>query len=462
MWRCGRYGSLKPMTYDRPHTSSPYGGFIAHIGEETAQRRQRMAPLTSAHSGAPHSVLTQIRQAVDELHPQLCEIAADLHAHPELAFQEHRSVAKLAAAIRARGIDAHVGVHSLETAARAEIGNRAARSVAILSEYDALPNIGHACGHNIIATAGLGAFLALAAVASAAPEQFPGRAVWLGTPAEEGHSGKEYMARAGAFEGIDAAMMIHPYSFDATDQVWLGRRILTVTFHGKAAHASSQPFMGRNALDAANLAYSGIGLLRQQMPPVDRIHTIATKGGERASVIPEVAQLQMYVRSKYPDTLRDLSARVEDVCRGAALMTGCGVEIAWDEHPPSLPVRSNRTLEARFAAAMDRCNRPMLPPGVLSETIAASTDFGNVSYRIPAIHPLVKIAPESAALHTREFAAAAASKEADQAIADAAYALGACAADFLYDDALAAAVTDEFEAAGGAEDVAHYFDAKED
>lgn len=447
------------MSQDHPHTTTPYGGFIAHIASETAQRRDCIPPLKSAHRGAPEAVLSAIGAAVKDLHGELCEIARDLHAHPELAFHEHRSVAKLVAAINARGIEAKVGTGGLETAGRAEIGeaNRG-RSVAILSEYDALPDIGHACGHNIIAVSGLGAFLALAAVATAQPDQFPGRAVWLGTPAEEGHSGKEYMARAGAFAGIDAAMMIHPYSFDATDQVWLGRRVLTVTFHGKAAHASSQPFMGRNALDAANLAYSGIGLLRQQIPPVDRIHTIATQGGARASVIPEVAQLKMYVRSKYPDTLRDLSQRVEDVCRGAALMTGCGVDIDWDEHPPSLPVRSNRTLEARFAAAMDTCGRPMLPPGVLSETIAASTDFGNVSYRIPGIHPLVKIAPETAALHTTEFAAAAASPPADQAIADAAYALGATAADFLYDDALAEAVVAEFHAAGGAVNVEDYFD----
>ncbi|MDO5727620.1 MAG: M20 family metallopeptidase [Bowdeniella nasicola] len=449
------------MTYDRPHTQRPYGGFVDHIADETAQRQVHARALSSGFFGAPAAVRETIRRAVDDLHDELVAIAADLHAHPELAFAEHRSVATLTAALGNRGIASETGIGGLQTAARASVGTQAGRSVAILSEYDALPEIGHACGHNIIAVAGLGAFLALTAVVAANPEAFPGRCVWIGTPAEEGHSGKEYLARAGVFTGLDAAMMIHPYSFDTTNQVWLGRRMLTVRFHGKAAHASSQPFMGRNALDAAALTYTGLGLLRQQIPPVDRIHTIATKGGERASIIPELSELRMYVRSKYPDTLRDLSERVEAVCRGAAMMTGCAVDINWDEHPPTLPVRSNSELEARFSKAMDECGRSMLPGGVLSETIAASTDFGNISYRIPAIHPLVKIAPASVALHTTEFATAAASPPARVAIADGAYALAVTAADFLFDDALAHAVREEFDLAGGVEEVATYFAAKE-
>src|SRR5699024_4475253 len=153
-------------------------------------------------------------------------------------------------------------------------------TLAILSEYDSLPGIGHGCGHNVIAVMGLGAFLALAQLAEEDPSAVPGKVVFLGTPAEEGHTGKEYMAREGAFDGLDAVVMAHPYGYDLADQVWLGRRTLTVEYHGATAHASAQPYMGRNALDAASLMYQGIGLMRQQTPPSDRIHAVIREGGE--------------------------------------------------------------------------------------------------------------------------------------------------------------------------------------
>ncbi|WP_222842949.1 M20 family metallopeptidase [Bowdeniella nasicola] len=443
----------------------PYDGFSAHVSEQLERDRATAKPPQSAFAGASAELRVELREIVDELLEDLDGLAADLHAHPETAFEEHRSVAALATLLESRGIAAHTNVFDVETAAVADLpGDREdgpGRRIAILSEYDALPGIGHACGHNVIAASGVGAFLALAALRERHPDAVPGRVRWLGTPAEEGHTGKEYMARGGAFDGLDAAIMIHPYGFDVTDQVWLGRRTLTVTFHGRPAHASAQPFMGINALDAANLAYSGIGLLRQHILPVDRIHAMMPVGGDRASIIVAEAQLKLYVRSKYPDTLRDLSQRIDDICRGAALMTGCRVEIDWDEHPPSLPVRSNRELEARYAAAMVECGRDILPGGVLTETIAASTDFGNVSYRVPGIHPLVKISAEHVALHTEEFAQAAASPAATKAIDDASYALAATALDFLADDELAAAVRADFDAAGGAVDVPSYFDPKD-
>jgi amidohydrolase len=282
--------------------------------------------------------------------------------------------------------------------------------------------------------------------------------VFLGTPAEEGHTGKEYLAREGAFEGLDAAIMVHPYGEDVAEQVWLGRRVLTATYTGVSAHASAQPFMGRNALDAASLAYQGIGVLRQQIPPVDRVHAIITEGGTRPSVITQTARLDLYVRSKYPETLKDLSRRLEDVLRGAALMAGVDVDVEWDPHPPSLPVRGSSPLTDRWAVAQQARGRSPLPAGVISETIAASTDFGNVSYRVPGIHPLIKISELSVALHTAEFADAAASPAAEQGALDGAYGLACTALDFLVDDDLARAVKEDFEQAGGAVDVAHYFD----
>lgn len=430
------------------------------------------AALATAHhpgsdfAGAAPDFLTRLETHIDSIHGELVDLMLDLAEHPETAFQEHRSAQAIVDVLARNGVEAQLGVHGLETAIRAEIAPPASAhadgaqppAVAVLSEYDALPEIGHGCGHNVIAAMGLGAFLGLKKLADEDPDAVPGRVVFLGTPAEEGHTGKEYMAQEGAFDELDATVMAHGYGHDLADQLWLGRRTLTVEFHGHTAHASAQPFMGRNALDAASLMYQGLGLLRQQMPPTDRIHAVITSGGDRASIIPDLARVEMYVRSPAPETLRDLSSRVEDVARGAALMTGCGVTISWDEHPPSLPVRSNEALAGRWVEAQRRRGRDPLPRGVVSETLAASTDFGNVSYRIPGIHPLIKISDSAVALHTREFADAATSDRARSAAADGAYGLATTLLDLLHDNELAAAVVEEFDRTGGAIDVPSYFD----
>src|SRR5690625_3407264 len=237
--------------------------------------------------------------------------------------------------------------------------------------------------------------------------------------------------------------------------------------------------MGRNALDAASLMYQGIGLMRQQTPPSDRIHAVIREGGERASVVPDYAKLDLYARSQAPETLRDLSRRVsgacerayrsrltlrdlsrrlEDVARGAAMRAGCAVTVTWDHHPPSLPLRTNTAMTGRWVQAQRRRGRDPLPLGVVSTTLAASTDFGNVSFRVPGIHPVIKIAPHEVALHTREFATAAVSELARSAAADGAYGLAATVLDVQHDVRLAEAVAAEFTAAGGAIDVPSYFD----
>lgn len=439
---------------DKTRPSVPYGGYGEHVRVETERARKSATPLSSPYTGAPPAMHSRLMELIEEQSAALVGLSEDLHAHPELGFEEHRSIARLVQHLESWGVPARVGEGGLPTAGRADVGGEGP-VVGICSEYDALPGIGHACGHNVIAAAGVGATIALAKLM--AEEEIPGGVRWLGTPAEEGLSGKEYMAEEGSFDGLAAAMMVHPYNYDTVDQVWLGRRLLTVTITGVAAHASAQPFMGRNALDTATLILTGIGLLRQQMLPVDRIHAVLSDGGERASIIPERAQINAYVRSKYPDTLKDLSQRLEDVCRGAALMTGCGITLEWDEHPASLPVRTNGPLAAHFSRAMDRRGRAMLPGGVVPEQVAASTDFGNVSYRVPGIHPLVKISDEGTALHTTEFAEAACSSAAAEAVVDSAYALAACALDLLMDEALAQAVAHDFSEAGGPVDVPSYF-----
>jgi len=446
-----------------PPPARPSTAYLDHLVAETEDKRRAMTPPQDPPSALPEAVASAVEGAAEALEPELRKIVERLHADPEPAFEEHRSAALLVEVLARHGVEAELGLQGVPTAFRAELAGGAGRgdggpTIAVCAEYDALPVIGHACGHNVIAAAGLGAFLALQQV-MAADDAPAGRVVLLGTPAEEGRSGKEVLARAGAFDGVDAAIMVHPYGLDVADQVWLGRRLLTWTFTGRAAHASAQPFMGRNALDAANLAYQGIGLLRQQLPPVDRVHATIVEGGTRPSVVTERAVMKLYARSKYPDTLRDLSQRLDDVARGAALMTGTEVEIGWDDGaPPSLPVRSNAALTQRWVAAQRRRGRDPLPGGVLSETIAASTDFGNVSFRVPGMHPLIQVSRPDVALHTPEFAQAAAGPQAVRAAVDGAYGLALTALEYLSDGALRAAVHEEFAAAGGPLDVPRFFD----
>lgn len=482
-----REPSDRPDSSDRPDLSDfpgsdPVPPSTDYVDQLEVQTKALMATQShpgSAFAGAPAALREALEAEVEAIHDELVELMVDLYEHPEVAFEEVRSSRAIVEVLNKHGIEAELGAHGVETAIRAEIRGGAWDSsggadsgavgdsddadseelmLAVLSEYDALPVVGHGCGHNVIAVMGLGAFLALAALAKKDPSAVPGRVVYLGTPAEEGHSGKEVMAAGGAWKGIDAAVMAHPYGHDVSDTAWLGRRTLTIEYHGRTAHASAQPFMGRNALDAASLMYQGIGLLRQQIPPTDRVHAVIREGGDRASVIPDLARLDLYVRSLAPETLRDLSRRVEDVARGAALMTGCGVTVTWDKQPPSLPVRTNGTLTGRWVEAQRRRGRDPLPRGVVSETLAASTDFGNVSYRLPGIHPMIRIADPDTALHTREFAKAATSDLARSAAADGAYGLAASLLDMLHDAELTRAVKDEFEEAGGAIDVPSFFD----
>lgn len=407
---------------------------------------------------APTAAWDLIEKCVEDLTDTLNHIVADLHAHPETAFEEYRSSALLADIIEERGFTVTRGAYGVGTAFEAswqspDFDESKHPTVAILAEYDALPGIGHACGHNIIAAAGVGAFLALTAALQRMVTVPAGRIVVLGTPAEEGHTGKEYMIRGGALDGVDCAMMVHGFGYDIASHVWLGRRSATITFEGVPAHASASPFMGRNALDAATLAYQGLGLLRQQMPPGDRLHAIIEDGGDSPNVIPRHASLNLYVRSGEVETLLDLSRRVDDIMHGAALMSGCGYRVEWDLNPMSLPVRNNEALAQRWARTQSLRGRVALPAGVVPETLAASTDFGNVSHLVPGIHPVIKVSPDDVALHTEAFREWAISDNARTAAADAAVGLAQTAFDVLADPELLDAARAEFAEAGGQQSV---------
>lgn len=456
----------------------PSDAIQRRFAEETQVRKAAAGPAASLADGegSPAELREALAAAVEGLAGEIVALSHAVHDNPEVGYEERFAVSTVADLLRAHGIEPDVGVYGMETALRAEftgavgnadsagaVGNAdnadsPAPAIAILAEYDALPGIGHGCGHNVMAGNSVGAFLALHELERRRPGSVPGRVVLQTTPAEECSTAKEVLAVRGMLDGVDAAVQTHSYSYDLTHQTWLGVRRIRAIFTGVPAHAASQPFMGRNALDAATLALTGFGLLRQQILPMDRLHAIVVDGGDVPNIVPERTEISLLARSKYPETLKDLVARVEDVLRGAALMTGTGLEIVTSETTNEMPVRTNGPLTRAWVRSQRERGRDPLPAGVVTETIAAGTDFGNVSVRIPGIHPLIKVADSDVALHTREMAAAAGSPSGDAAATDGAYGLASVALDYLHDAEFRAAVRRDFEEAGGVIDVEHFWD----
>lgn len=396
-------------------------------------------------AGAGPDFVDAISVRVEALSGDLIELSHSIHANPELGFEEHHAAAEVARVVESHGHSVEVGVFGLDTAVRAVAGSGRPR-VAILAEYDALPGIGHGCGHNVICAAGVGAFLAAAAMV----EQIGGSVELIGTPAEEGGSGKEYIARAGGFDDVDCAMMVHPAAGSAGACTYLGLRQVEVDYHGLGAHSSAAPFMGRNALDGCVASYTMIAALRQHILDTDRIHGIITNGGDKPNIVPEFASAMYFVRSERLDTLLELTDRLDAIFEAGALGSGTEVEVRWDVNPFVLPVRNNLNLASRFVAARAAVGdvfplRHQVPSG--------STDMGNVSVRVPSIHPKVSIAPSSVSAHTTEFAHYAASPSGDAGVLAGAQGLAVTALDYLSDPDLRADVRREFEASGGVIDV---------
>lgn len=450
------------MSVGATRPTVPTGAYIEHMRAETRERAAALSapPALDAGQGSPLGRHERLGRLLEGLGPELVGLSHDVHDHPETGWNEHYAMAAVGALLESHGIDHEDGVFDLATALRAEVGaidDARAPAVAILCEYDALPGIGHGCGHNVMCAQAVGAFLALAAIDRELDGGLPGRVVLQTTPAEENSTCKEILARRGAFDGVDAAVMAHSYGYDLTRQTWLGARRFRVVFTGVPAHASAAPFMGRNALDAAVLALDGISMLRQQLSPTDRVHAVIVDGGQVPNIIPQRAEVSARVRSKYPETLVDLFRRVSDVFRGAGLMAGVGVEIIADGSPNEMPVRDNRPLLRSWVRAQRERGREPLPFGVVTESIAAGTDFGNVSVRLPGIHPLVSVGDESLMLHTREMEEAAGSLTGDAAVLDGAYGLAAVVADYLDDADLREQVRADFESEGGVIDVEAMF-----
>lgn len=362
-------------------------------------------------------------RAVDERREALLAVAHEIHAHPELSFQEHRAAALLARALKEAGLPVEAPAFGLETAFEARAGS-AGPTVALLAEYDALPALGHACGHNLIATAALGAGLALAALGA----RLPGRLRVVGTPAEEQGGGKELLARAGAFDGVDAALMVHPAGVDLATMPTLALAEVEVVYHGRAAHASAMPERGVNALDALVTAYQAIAQLRQHIRSTERIHGIISEGGDAPNVVPERAAGRFYVRARNAAELAPLKQRVEGCFRAGAEATGARLEILWRD-PDYLELRTNWPIAECYQANAESLGRRFVPMELVPASVAGTTDMGNVSHRVPAIHPMIAAAPAHCTIHAAEFAIHAGGPLGDAAALDGAKALAMTALD---------------------------------
>jgi len=380
-------------------------------------------------------------QAVDSLRPTLVALADRLHDNPELAFEEHRAAAWLSEAIEAEGVPVERALGGLPTAFRARIGS-GAPTVAILAEYDALPEIGHACGHNLIAAGALGAFLALARATHRAPAL--GRVELIGTPAEEGGGGKVRLLEAGVFEGVDAAMMYHPYDRDMLAHPALATTKLEFTFRGAPAHAAIAPWDGKSALTACLDTFRLIDGQRVHFRDGVRVHGIVTDGGQAVNIIPERAACVFQVRATNLAELERVRAIVERCASAAALAAGVLVEVV--ERMGYKSMQNNLTLARRFGVALEALGRPAVEADPSAG--AGSTDMGDVSHAVPSIHPYLAICDRGHALcHQHAFAACAKSPRGYDAAIVAAKAMARTALDLIEQPELAAAVRGEFEAA---------------
>ncbi len=395
-------------------------------------------------------------QAIDGARPELVEVAVDIHAHPELNYQENHAARLLSGTLEKHGFQVERGVGGVETAFTATLPGGAGDgpTVAVLAEYDALPDIGHGCGHNLIAMAAIGAGLGL----KANLENLPGRVMVIGTPAEEGGGGKIRMLNAGVFEGVDAVLSSHPSSNRTvipTDipmgESWslamVGYRYI---FHGKAAHAAAAPHEGINALNGVIHLFTGIDALRQHLREDVRIHGIITDGGRAPNVVPEYAAANFMLRCRDRDYLSDVVVgRVRQAAEGAAAMTGCRLEVE-EYYPFYENVRPNAVIASLLLnnAPLAGLNLDEPLPG--RQGSAASTDFGNVSQEMPAYELRYAVSEQPVPSHSREMAETAISEHALSAAINVAKALTLTACDLLLDPTLLPAARAEFDQRGNA------------
>jgi amidohydrolase len=373
---------------------------------------------------------------------RLTDLSHRLHAHPEIAWHEKNAATWVSAELADGGFEVETGAFELPTAFIARAGSGPLH-IGICAEYDALPGVGHACGHNIIAASSVGAGLALAGVA----DELGLTVTVLGTPAEEGGVGKVFMLERGAFDGLHAAMMVHPGPVDVAEARPFAVSHMLVRYQGKATHAAAYPEQGINAADAFTVAQVAIGLLRQQLLPSTRVHGVVTHAGDAPNIIPEATQGRWYVRAESLDELAALEPKIRRCFEAGALATGCELEIE-AEAPPYAEFRNDPDLLPLYRANAERLGREFLPSdgsgaaGMAGRMNRASTDMGNVSLVVPSIHPYIGIDSLPAVNHQKEFAAHCVTPTADRALTDAATAMAWTVADAVQNPALRARLID--------------------
>jgi amidohydrolase len=369
-----------------------------------------------------------VRQSVAAEGDGLVALSHRIHGNPELAWEEHQAAGWVGDALAAAGFGVEPSYLGLETAVRACFGT-GPLEVVFCAEYDALPGLGHACGHNLIAASSVGAAIALAPVA----DELGISVVLLGTPAEEGGGGKIELLDRGAFDGTHLTLMAHPGPIDVAVAAPYAVSHLDVRYIGRAAHAAAYPEEGVNAADAFTVAQVAIGLLRQQLPRDVQVHGLVTRGGETPNAIPETTEGRWYVRGTTTPAMQAARERVVRCFEAGALATSCALEIT-DGSKPYAEMRTDADTLAAYVRDAESLGRTFYDGSTgLGRMSRASTDLGNVSQVVPAIHPYIGVGSAPAVNHTREFAAACITSEADRAVLDAAVGLAWTVADVVSD-----------------------------
>jgi amidohydrolase len=374
------------------------------------------------------------REKLDALRSQILDLSHRIHANPETGFKETKAVAWISEVLSASGFEVNTGICDLPTAFSATAG-RGLLHISICAEYDALPGIGHACGHNIIAAAAVGAGIA----ASVAADEIGLSIHVIGTPAEESGNagGKILLLERGGFNGIHAAMMVHPSPFDLLTPKIIAASMFEVRYTGKEAHASAFPELGINAADALTVAQTAIGLLRQHILPTDRIHGIITDGGDAPNIVPAHTAARYIVRGQTLIELENLRPRVYRCFEAGALATGAKLEIVGGDKPYSEMIHDS-DMAAFYRRNSELLGRSFPDPDIAEKKAPASTDMGNVSRVIPSIHPMIGIDSLPAVNHQQEFTAKCVTDSADQAVYDGALAMAWTAIDLATESAVRA------------------------
>ena len=388
---------------------------------------------------SPQELKLRSRREIDTHRQELTDLSLLIHSNPELSLEEEQSSKWLADYLDGKGFTVTRGAYGLPTAFEAVYGT-GDPSIGIIAEYDALPGIGHACGHNIIATAAVGAALGAKPVVDA----LEGTIRVIGTPGEEGKGGKIRMAQGGAFTNIDAAMMVHPGDYNTSGCNAMAVAIMEVEFHGKASHAAGAPEQGINALEAMIISYNAINSLRQHIADGSRVHGIITDGGQAANVVPAHSAGAFYIRAIEDEYLETLKERVIDCFRSGGQATGARMEYRWSS-PQYSTMKNNEVMSQLYAQNLESLGRVVEP---YEGRNFGSTDMGNVSFMLPGIHPIIAVSPRGVPIHTEDFESYAGSEAGEKAMVDGATAMAWTVVDLLAEPSNLAKAKEVFQSGG--------------